>query len=88
MTCVIVIFSFNVYIKDNKLEVFPVKEKVFQFLKNVKLPVKTGDIVKQFNIDRNEAQKIINELVLEGKIETDRCFNKVINVGKGGRNDR
>ncbi len=62
------------------------KEKVFQFLTEAKLPVKTGDIVKQFNIDRNEAQKIINDLVLEGKIETDRCFNKVIKVSKGGKN--
>ena len=62
------------------------KEKVFQFLTEAKLPVKTEDIVKQFNIDRNEAQKIINDLVLEGKIETDRCFNKVIKVSKGGKN--
>ncbi len=62
------------------------KEKVFQFLTKTKLPVKTEDIVKQFNINRNEAQKIINDLVLEGKIETDRCFNKIIKVNKGGKN--
>ncbi|NPA54125.1 MAG: hypothetical protein GXO21_05590 [Aquificae bacterium] len=64
------------------------KEKIFSFLKEKNLPVKTGEISNNLNIDRNTVQKILNELSLENKIKLDRCFNKVLYVEKGGDNGR
>ncbi len=64
------------------------KDRVFHFLSQEKLPIKTGDISKKLNIDRNTVQKILNDLYLEKKIILDKCYNKVLKVNKEEKNGR
>ena len=58
------------------------KEKVYKLIKNSNKPLKTSDIEKLTGIPRHKIQIIINDLVLEDKIATDRCFNKILGIKK------
>ncbi len=62
------------------------KEAILSFLKNSKLPVKTGDLERNLGIDRNTVQKVINQLAIEGYIKTDTCYNKIISL-KGEKDE-
>ncbi len=56
------------------------KEKVLEAIRLSNRPLKTGDLEKLTGVPRNEIQKIINELALEGKIKVDKCYNKVLGL--------
>jgi len=58
------------------------KDKILNVIKNSNRPLKTGDLEKITNFDRNTIQKIINDLYLEGKIDLDRCHNKILGLKK------
>lgn len=58
------------------------KDKVLEIIKFSNKPLKTGDLEKLVGISRNEIQKIINELAIEGKIKIDKCHNKVLCLNK------
>ncbi|WP_096999517.1 MarR family transcriptional regulator [Persephonella hydrogeniphila] len=58
---------------------------IIDILKKSKKPVKVGDIQRLTGYDRNSIQKTINKLSLEGRIEVDRCYNKIIGL-KGEEN--
>ena len=62
------------------------KEKILQVIKLSNKPLKTGDIEKLTGLPRNDVQKIINELALEGKIELDRCYNKILGLKQEDNN--
>ena len=64
------------------------KEKVYNLIKKSNKPLKTSDIAKLTGIPRHKVQIIINDLALEGKIQTDRCFNKVLGINKEADNGR
>ncbi len=63
------------------------KEKILEVIKLSNKPLKTGDIEKLTGINRNQVQKIINELALEGKIKVDRCYNKVLGLNLEDNNE-
>jgi len=56
------------------------KEKILQVIKLSNKPLKVGDLEKLTGFSRNDIQKALNELALEGKINMDRCYNKVLGV--------
>lgn len=58
------------------------KEKVLEAIRLSNRPLKTGDLEKLTGVPRNEIQKIINELALEGKIKVDKCYNKVLGLSE------
>ncbi|WP_293447755.1 hypothetical protein [Persephonella sp.] len=53
---------------------------IIKLLKDGKKPVKVGDIERITGVDRNSIQKAVNRLVIEGKIEIDRCYNKILGL--------
>jgi len=53
---------------------------IIELLKKSKKSVKVGDIERLTGIDRNRIQKAVNNLSLEGKIEVDRCYNKILGL--------
>ena len=61
------------------------KEKVLDFVRRSNKPVKVGDIEKATGLDRNSVQKIVNQLAVEGLIELDRCYNKILGF-RGDKN--
>lgn len=63
------------------------KEKILEIIKNSNKPIKTGNLEKISNLSRNEVQKIINELYLEGKIKVDKCYNKVLGLSQEDNNN-
>ena len=60
---------------------------IIRLLKERKRPVKVGDIERITGADRNNIQKAVNQLVIEGKVEVDRCYNKIIGL-KGEKDGR
>ncbi|RUM47728.1 MAG: hypothetical protein DSY47_06495 [Hydrogenothermus sp.] len=61
---------------------------MLEIIKLSNKPLKTGDLEKLVGISRNEIQKIINELVIEGKIKVDKCYNKVLGLNKEENNGK
>ncbi|WP_029520991.1 helix-turn-helix domain-containing protein [Persephonella sp. IF05-L8] len=62
------------------------KEKmVFQIIKDAGKPLKVGELERLTGMDRNSIQKIVNELHINGLIEIDKCYNKILGV-KGEQN--
>ncbi len=61
------------------------KQLIFQIVKEAGRPLKVGELEKLTGIDRNSIQKIVNELHIDGLIEIDKCYNKILGV-KGEQN--
>jgi len=62
------------------------KEKlILQIIKEREKPLKVGELERLTGIDRNSIQKIVNELHINGLIEIDKCYNKILGV-KGEQN--
>ena len=64
------------------------KEKILQLIRLSNKPLKTGDLENLTGFDRNTVQKLVNELANEGKIEVDRCYNKVLGLKEDNNNVR
>ena len=58
---------------------------IIRLLKEGKRPIKVGDIERITGVDRNSIQKAVNRLSMEGKLEVDRCYNKI--TGLKGETD-
>ncbi len=58
---------------------------VFQIIKDAGKPLKVGELERLTGMDRNSIQKIVNELHINGLIEIDKCYNKILGV-KGEQN--
>ena len=57
-----------------------IEKVIIRLLKEGKRPIKVGDIERITGVDRNSIQKVVNRLVIEGKIEVDRCYNKILDL--------
>jgi len=56
-----------------------IEKAILKILLKENRPLKTGEIEKLTGFSRNEIQKAINNLYLEGLIDfPDRCYNKVV----------
>jgi Mn-dependent DtxR family transcriptional regulator len=64
-----------------------IQRLIIDILKKSKKPVKVGDLERLTGCDRNSIQKAVNELSLQGKIEIDSCYNKILGL-KGEHNGR
>ncbi len=53
---------------------------IIKLLKEGKKPVKVGDIARITGYNRNIIQKVVNRLAVEGKVEIDRCYNKILGL--------
>ena len=58
---------------------------IFQIIKEAGRTLKVGELEKLTGIDRNSIQKIVNELHIDGLIEIDKCYNKILGI-KGEKN--
>ena len=57
-----------------------IEKIIIGILKKGKKPVKVGDIERITGADRNSIQKVVNRLVAEGRVEVDRCYNKILGL--------
>ncbi|WP_457624188.1 hypothetical protein [Persephonella sp.] len=57
-----------------------IEKVVLSAVRKTGCPVKIGQLEKITGIDRNSLQKAINQLSLEGKLQLDRCYNKILSV--------
>ncbi len=63
------------------------KQSIFNIIRLSDKPLKVSDIEKLTGIDRNTIQKIVNDLAVEGKIELDRCYNKILRALEDNNNE-
>ncbi|WP_456384571.1 hypothetical protein [Persephonella sp.] len=57
-----------------------IEKVVLSAVRKTGCPVKIGQLEKITGIDRNSLQKAVNQLSLEGKLQLDRCYNKILSV--------
>jgi len=63
-----------------------VKKVVISAIKKTGCPVKIGQLERITGLDRNSLQKAVNQLSMEGKLQLDRCYNKILSL-KGEKNE-
>ncbi len=56
-----------------------IEKVILNILYRENRPMKTGELERLTGFDRNEIQKALNDMYLDGLVDfPDRCFNKVV----------